>query len=66
MNEYFLIGQGHADIYPTKYKSLDAAKQRARELSKLNNSVMGCNVYNHNLVMIVGYDAGQQTYKIKK
>lgn len=63
MTKYYLIGHGHADLYPTKYKSLDAAKRRAREISKLTDSVMGCNVYDRNLVMIAGYDAGQQTYK---
>lgn len=65
MIKYYLIGHGHADLYPTKYKSLDVAKRRARKLSQSTDSVMGCNVYNHNLAMIAGYDDGRQTF-IKK
>lgn len=65
MTKYYLIGHGHADLYPAKYKSLAAAKRRARELSQSTSSVMGCNVYNHNLTMIAGYDDGRQSF-IKK
>lgn len=62
MSKSFLIGHGRADIYPTQYKSIDAAKRRARKISRVTDSVMGCNVYNSDLVMIAGYNNGKKTY----